>query len=101
MTSTIGGVFPAILMCFTFFFVMAEVSCGRRSMLKLSEWKSVVLGLSVSKNGSYFVLVLVFIGVFRSSSNNGLEWEEKISSIMHELSFEQGFKHKLAGSLLY
>ena len=69
MSCTIGGVFPAVLMCFTLFFVMTEVSHGRKSILKLSEWKSAVLGLGVSKNGSYFVLVLVFVEVFHSSSD--------------------------------
>ena len=64
MLSTVGGVFPAVLMCFTLFYVMAEVSRGRRSMLKLYELKNVVLGLGVLKSGSYFVLVLVFVGGF-------------------------------------
>ena len=88
MLSTVGGVFPSVLMCFTLFFVMAEVSCGRRSMLNLSEWKSAVLGLGVPKNGSYFVLVLVFVGVFRSSSDMAWSGRKKICSIRHELSFE-------------
>ena len=38
------GFFPPIRMCFTLFYVLAEVSRGRRSMLKLSEFKNVVWG---------------------------------------------------------
>ena len=100
MASTIGGVFPAVLMCFTLFFLTAEVSLERNSLLKLSEWKSAVLGLGVSKSGSYFVLVLVFIGVFHSSSD--MAWSGRKKSVLSgtSLSFEQGFKQKLAGSLL-
>ena len=58
------GIFPAIPMCFTLFYVMVEVSRGNRSMLKLSKLKNAFLGLGVSKSGSYFVLVLVFVGAF-------------------------------------
>ena len=72
-------------MCFTFFFVMAEVSHGRRSMLKLSEWKSAVLGLGVSKNGSYFVLVLVFGVFFRSSSD--MAWSGRKKSVLSGTSY--------------
>ena len=46
-------------------------------MLKLSEWKSAVSGLGVSKNGSYFVLVLVFIGVFLSISDMAFSGRKK------------------------
>ena len=69
MLSTVGGVFPAVLLCITLFYVTAEVSRGRRSMLRLSKLKNTVLGLDVSKSGSYFVLVLVFVGGFCSSAD--------------------------------
>ena len=42
MLSAGVGIFPAIRMCFTLFYVMEKVSRGRRSMLKLSELKNVV-----------------------------------------------------------
>ena len=59
-------------------------------MLRLSELKSVVLGFGVLNNGRYFVPVHAFVRC-------GLDWEEAsvLSGIC--LSFEQRFKHKLAG----
>ena len=68
MLSTVGRVFPAVLLCITLFYVTAKVSRGHRSMLRLSKLKNRVLGLGVSKSGSYFVLVLVFVGGFCSSA---------------------------------
>ena len=48
---------------------MVEISCGRGSMLKLSELKNVVWGFGVLKSGGYFVLVHAFIEGFRFSSD--------------------------------
>ena len=93
------GIFPAIRMCFTLFYVMAEVSHGRRSMLKLSELKNVVWGwvfrrMVVTLSWSLLSLEVFILGKMWPGLG------EKICSIRHVLSFEQGFKHKIAGSLL-
>ena len=87
MLSTVGGVFPAVLMCFTLFYVMVEVSCGCRSMLKLSELKKAVWGwvfriMVVTLSWSLlslevFILVQMCPGL-----------GEQICSIRHVLSFE-------------
>ena len=48
---------------------MAEISCGRGSMLKLYELKNAVWEFGVLKSGGYFVLVHAFIRGFRFSSD--------------------------------
>ena len=63
------GFFPPFWCVFTLFYGMAEIFCGRGSMLNLSELKNMVLGFGVLKSGGYFFLVHAFIGGFRYSSN--------------------------------
>ena len=99
MLSMVGGVFPAVLMCFTLFYVVAEVSRGCRLMLKLYELKNTVWGWVFRRmvvtlywfvlSLEFFVLVWMWPGLGKGYVLSGMC-----------LSFEQDFKHKLAGSLL-
>ena len=79
---------------------MADISCGRGSMLKLFELKNVVWGFGVLKSGGFFVLVHAFIGGFRFSSDVAWIGRKNLFYWACVLFFEQGFKHKLAGFLL-
>ena len=86
MLSAGVGIFPTIRMCFTLFYVMAEVSRGPRSMLKLSKLKNAVWGwvfrrVMVTLSWSLlslevFVLVQMWPGL-----------GEKICSIRHVFKF--------------
>ena len=86
MLSAGVGIFPTIWMCFTLFYVMVEVSHGRRSMLKLFELKNAIWGwvfrrMVVTLSWSLlslevFILVQMWPGL-----------GEKICSIRHVFKF--------------
>ena len=94
------GFFPLFWCVFTLFYGMAEISCGRGSMLKLSELKNAVLRFGVLKSGGYFVLVHAFIKGFLFSLDVAWIGMKNLFYRACVLVFEQGFKHKLAGFLL-
>ena len=79
---------------------MEDISCGRGSMLKLSELKNTVWGFGVLKSGGYFVLFHAFIEGFLFSSDVAWIGRKNLFYRACVLVFEQGFKHKLAGFLL-